>query len=148
MAFVSEPVPTFQEVRPVLERVLEPAKRSPTLDRPLKASCQGRVLHQLDEPFHVAVSSPGPFTVDPQPVFLDVILVVPALLGVVEHRLRPHVSGSQIDASATLEGVAFQHASKFLKIHRQRTQQRRRSPAERSLDLGRQFSIALPVTFP
>lgn len=145
VAFVSEPVPALQEGRRVRERVLEPAKRSPTLDRPLKAMRQVRVLYQLDEQFHVTVSSPGPFTVDPQPG-LDVIIVA-GLLGV-EHRLRPHVVGSQIEASATLHGVALQHASKFLKIHRQRIQQRPRSPAERRLDLVRELGITLPATLP
>src|SRR5664279_3230130 len=89
----------FEQFGPSRQLVLEPAERASSAD------CDTELVHLVsdvdcgDEEFHVAIPRAGTLALDPQPPLL-IVVDVSRFLGVLDRRLRPHLSGPQIDTPA------------------------------------------------
>ena len=68
--------------------------------------------------------------------------------GVFDRRLRPHLTGPDIDAAPDAEGVAFEDAGQLLEVDGQGAQHRCRSAAEPGLKLVGQLIIPFPASLP
>src|ERR1035437_10227406 len=122
---LAEGVPPFEQFGPPRQLVLEPAKRASSADGDTELVHLFTVVDCSDEQFHVAVPRAGTLALDPQPPLL-IVVDVSGFLGVLDRRLRPHISGPKIDAPAAGDRVAFQRAGELLEVDRQRSQQRHR----------------------
>jgi hypothetical protein len=89
--------------------------------------------------------------VDRQPplgIITGVLVFLSGLQGVFDRRLRPHLTGRDIDAAPDAERVALEDAGQLLEIDGQGAQRRCRSAAELSLKLVGQLIIPLPASLP
>ncbi len=84
----------------------------------------------------------------PLGIITGVLIFLSGLQNVIDRRLRPHLTGPDIDAATDAEGVALEDAAQLLEIDGQGPQHRCRSAAELSLKLVGQLIIPLPASLP
>src|SRR5450756_1376759 len=89
---LAEGVPPFEQFGPSRQLVLEPAERASSADGVAELVHLVSVVDCGDEEFHVAIPRAGTLALDPQPPLL-IIVDVSRFLGVLDRRLRPHLSG-------------------------------------------------------
>jgi len=77
-----------------------------------------------DEPLHVPIAGTRASTLDPEPPIRVVTFVVLThFSGVLDHHLRPDLSGAQVDATTAMDGVALEHHRQLLEVDRQGPQE-------------------------
>ena len=76
------------------------------------------------------------------------LVFLSGLQGVIDRRLRPHLTGPDIDAAPDAERVALEDAAQLLEVDGQAAQHRRRPAAELSLKLVGQLIIPVPPSLP
>src|SRR5881275_811142 len=84
----------------------------------------------------------------PLGIISGVLVFLSGLQDVFDRRLRPDLTGPDIDPAPDAEWVAFEDAGQLLEIDGQGAQHRRRSAAELSLKLLGQLIIPLPASLP
>src|SRR5450759_4667997 len=90
---LAEGVPPFEQFWPSRQLVLEPAEGASSADGDTQPVHLVSVVERGDEEFHVAIPLPRSLALDPQPPLLIIIVVAFGFLGVLDRRLRPHLSG-------------------------------------------------------
>src|SRR5665647_3550670 len=146
LPILAEGVPPFEQFWPPRQLVLEPTEGASSADGDAQPVHLVSVVERSDEEFHVAIPLPGTLALDPQPPLLVVVLL--CFLGVLDRRLRPHLSGPKIDTPAAVDRVAFQNPRELLEVDRQRSQQRHRPGPPCRLESGREVCVALPTAVP
>ena len=122
LALFGECVPSLKLARPAGKLVLEAAKRAAAFDRDGQALGPAGILDGRDEQLHVPVALASALAVDRQPplgIISGVLVFLPGLQGVFDRRLRPDLTGPDIDAAPDAEWVAFEDAGQLLEIDRQ-----------------------------
>jgi len=146
-----ERVPPLELFGPACQDVLEPPERTSAGNGDLKPLGPARVSYRPDEPLHVPVAIPGALAVHPEPLIRIVRLVLVLLADlhrIVDGRLRPYLTGRQVDAPAAVRRVAFQDAGQLVEVHRQRAKIRYRAASQQRVELISQNDVTLPVPFP
>ena len=81
-------------------------------------------------------------------VITGVLVFLSGLQDVFDRRLRPHLTGPDIDAAPDAEWIALEDAGQLLEVDGQGAQHRCRSAAELSLKLVGQLIIPVPASLP
>ena len=84
----------------------------------------------------------------PLGIITGVLVFLSGLQDVFDRRLRPDLTGRDIDAAPDAEWIAFEDAGQLLEVDGQGAQHRCRSAAEMSLKLVGQLIIPLPASLP
>ncbi len=84
----------------------------------------------------------------PLGIISGVLVFLSGLHGVFDRRLRPHLTGPDIDAAPDAEGFALEEAGQLLKADGHGAQHRRRYAAELGLELIGQLIIPVPASLP
>ena len=84
----------------------------------------------------------------PLGIISGVLVLLSGLHGIFDRRLRPYLTGPDIDPAPDAQGVALEDAGQLLKVDGQGAQHRCRSAAELSLKLVGQLIISLPASLP
>jgi hypothetical protein len=84
----------------------------------------------------------------PLGIITGVLVFLSGLQDVFDRRLRPDLTGRDIDAAPDAEWIAVEDAGQLLEIDGQGAQHRCRSAAELSLKLVGQLIIPLPASLP
>ena len=140
-------MPPLKLAGPAGKLVLGAAKPAAAFDRDSQALSPAGILDGRDEQLHVPVALAA-WTASPLGIITGVLVFLSGPQDVFDRRLRPHLTGPDIDPAPDAERVALEDAGQLLQIDGHGAQHRCRSATELSLKLVAQLIIPLPASLP